>query len=234
MQTAAMHTLTSPLTLLSWNVHKELGQKAFNDTFTALLQQYGPQLVLLQEAVLDRRTQHYFDGYTIATAANIDLRRKQYGVLTASAAAIDGSLHLKTHHRELHFATKKSLLIATHTLGDGRTLTTVNLHAINFVSANIFIEEINRLVETLRSRSGPMIVTGDFNTWNTKRMEYVDGFAMTINLTPAKIDNYQHIKRRFTKPLDHLYYRELTLKRAEAVDTQRVSDHNPIIAVFDY
>lgn len=232
--TNRLGTLSSPITLLSWNTHKELGQKAFNDTFSALLQQYSPQLVLLQEAVLDRHTQHYFEGYDIATAVNIDLRQRQYGVLTASAGAIDASLELKTQNRELRFATKKSLLISSHSLADGRTLTAVNLHAINFVSANIFVEEINRLVETLRGRTGPMIVTGDFNTWNKKRMEYVDGFAMTINLSPAKIVNHHHIKRRFAKPLDHLYYRELTLARAEAVDTKRVSDHNPIIATFDY
>ncbi len=35
----------------------------------------------------------------------------------------------------------------------------------------------------------------------------------------------------FGKPLDHLYYRDLRLVRAEAPKTD-ASDHNPIIASF--
>jgi len=77
-----------------------------------------------------------------------------------------------------------------------------------------------------------MIVTGDFNTWSKKRIEHLDHSARTIGLEPARFTNSHHIKQRFSKPLDHLYYRGLELTEAEVIDTGKVSDHNPIVATF--
>jgi endonuclease/exonuclease/phosphatase (EEP) superfamily protein YafD len=219
-------------TLLCWNIHKEMGQPAFDERFSHLIVQTKPDFILLQEAVLDRHTEEYLEGFNFAAAVNIGLRHKQFGVLTAARAPISRAVGLKTNRKEMRFATRKSLLITTHPLQDGTELTTVNIHAINFVSANIFIEEIERLVETLLGINGPMIVTGDFNTWSKKRLEYLNNFAKMIGLEAAVFENHHHIKRRFAKPLDHLFYRGLNLQKAEAVDTGRISDHNPILATF--
>jgi len=224
--------LPDTFSLLCWNVHKEMGRVAFTEKFRSLLQGKKPELILLQEAVLDRRTQEYLPSYNYSVAVNIDLRRKQYGVLTAARCSIIETVGLKTYRREMHFATKKSLLLTTHPFADGTQLTAVNLHAINFVSSAFFVEEIDRLTEALRTRTGPMIVTGDFNTWSKKRIEHLDHFARTIGLEPARFTNSHHIKQRFSKPLDHLYYRGLELTEAEVIDTGKVSDHNPIVATF--
>jgi len=228
----ALTPLPDTFSLLSWNVHKEMGRPAFNAAFEALLRENEPELVLLQEAVLDCHTQAQFSGYNFSAAINIDLRQKQYGVLTAAKCPITDTLGLKTSRRELHFATRKSLLVTTHPFANGSPLTAVNLHAINFVSATVFVEEIERLIEMLRRRTGPMIVTGDFNTWSRKRVEYMKNFARFISLESAVFENSHHIKRRFSKPLDHLYFRELECLGARAVDTGKVSDHNPIVAAF--
>jgi endonuclease/exonuclease/phosphatase (EEP) superfamily protein YafD len=224
--------LPDTFSLLTWNVHKEMGRSAFNETLAMLLEEKKPELVLLQEAVLDRHTQPLLPGYNFSAAINIDLRRKQYGVLTAAKCPIVETVGLKTSRREMHIATRKSLLMTTHPLNSGAELTAVNLHAINFVSAAVFVEEIERLIETLRLRTGPMIVAGDFNTWSRKRMEYMKNFARFINLEPAVLADEHHIKHRFSKPLDHLYFRELECIGAGAIDTGRVSDHNPIVATF--
>ena len=224
--------LPATFSLLCWNVHKEMGSPAFNRTFQGLIEAEKPDLILLQEAVLDHATHTLIPGFSFTAAINIDLRRRQFGVLTAANAPIHESIGLKTNRREMHFATRKSLLVTTHTFADGAELTAVNLHAINFVSAAVFAEEIERLVEMLRLRRGPMIVTGDFNTWNRKRIEHLERFAGTVGLAAASLENSHHIKQRFAKPLDHLYYRGLELLGASAVDTGRVSDHNPILATF--
>lgn len=226
--------LPDTFSLISWNVHKEMGRTAFNQTFRTLLQTKDPQLILLQEAVLDPHTQECFPDYNVSAAVNIDLRHRQYGVLTAAKTPIIETVGIKTNRREMHFATRKSLLITTHPFKTGTELTAVNLHAINFVSAAVFVEEIDRLVEALQLRSGPMIVTGDFNTWSRKRMDYLESFALAIDLKPAVFENEQHIKQRFSKPLDHLYYRGIEMLHAEAVDTGKVSDHNPIVATFKH
>jgi endonuclease/exonuclease/phosphatase (EEP) superfamily protein YafD len=224
--------LPDTFSLMSWNVHKEMGRTPFNRTFETLLQTNKPELILLQEAVLDQHTHECFPGYNVSAAINIDLRHRQYGVLSAAKSPIIETIGIKTNRREMHFATRKSLLITTHPFKNGTELTAVNLHAINFVSAAVFVEEIDRLIEALQLRSGPLVVTGDFNTWNRKRMDYLESFALAINLEPARFKNEQHIKQRFSKPLDHLYYRGIELLHAEAVDTGKVSDHNPIVATF--
>jgi endonuclease/exonuclease/phosphatase (EEP) superfamily protein YafD len=224
--------LPDTFSLLSWNIHKEMGRSTFNQTFKALLNAKSPELVLLQEAVLDQHTTQFFPGYNVSAAINIVLRHRQFGVLTAAKSPINDTIGIKTNRREMHIATRKSLLVTTHPFADGSELTVVNLHAINFVSAAVFVEEIGRLTEMLRLRSGPLIVTGDFNTWSAKRMAYLEHFALAIELIPAALKNGHHVKRRFFKPLDHFYYRALVPIEAEAIDTGRVSDHNPITASF--
>lgn len=225
--------LPNTFSLLCWNVHKEMGRPAFTAKFETLLHEVRPELILLQEAVLDRNTNILLPIHNFSVAVNIDLHRRQFGVLTASTASIGESVGLRTRRREMHIATRKSLLITTHPFEDGTELTAVNLHAINFVSAVFFVEEINRLVEMLRQRTGPMIVTGDFNTWSKKRIDYLESFARAIDLEPARLSNGHHVKHRFSKPLDHLYYRGLKLQKAEAIDTGKISDHNPIAATFE-
>ena len=228
----AVSPLPDTFSLLCWNIHKEMGRIAFDTTLNGLLHTYDPKLVLLQEAVLDRHTSERLPGYDFSAAVNLSLRQKEYGVLTAAKCTIGETVGLKTSRRELLIATRKALMITTHPFSDGPALTAVNLHAINFVSAAVFFEEIERLAETLRERTGPMIVTGDFNTWSKKRLAHVEHFIRTIGLESAVFTNGHHIKHRFAKPLDHLFFRGLECLGAEAVDTGKVSDHNPIVAAF--
>ncbi|MBU1667893.1 endonuclease/exonuclease/phosphatase family protein [bacterium] len=224
--------LQNTFSLLCWNVHKEMGEKNFDQTFHKLQQHYRPNLIVLQEAVLDPSTHKQFPHHKYSSAINISMKKKSFGVLTAGQCAFTELLALKTIHRELHMATKKTLLITSHPLENGQHLTLVNLHAINFVPTSIFIKEIDRLLFQLSSIEGPLIVAGDFNTWNTKRLIHMDNFASSIGLKQAKLQDAHHIKHLFSKPLDHLYYRELELVEAYAIDTKKISDHNPIYACF--
>ncbi len=231
----APHTipLSNIFSLLCWNVHKEMGQHKFNQNFYLLQQLYNPDLILLQEAVLTPLTQQQLPQYTYLSAVNIKIWQKAFGVLTATKSSFSELLSLKTLHRELHIMTKKSLLITAHLLENENHLTVVNLHAINFVPASIFIKEIDRLLHHLSTIKGPLIVAGDFNTWHTKRLIHIETFANAIELTQAPLENANHIKHLFTKPLDHLYYRGLKLIEARAIDTKKISDHNPIYARFE-
>ncbi len=224
--------LPDTFSLLCWNVHKEMGRPPFDETFRYLLHRYRPDLLALQEAVLDPRTARRLPGYNYAAALNIGMGRKAFGVLSAGRCRFTQTVGIKTARREMHIATRKSLLITVHPLRNGTQLTVVNLHAINFVSGAIFIEETERLLEHLRPVRGALIVTGDFNTWSKKRLLYLETFAATIGLSAAKIADGHHIKQLFDKPLDHLYYRDLQLEEARAIDTGKVSDHNPIYAKF--
>ena len=129
-------------------------------------------------------------------------------------------------------ATHKSLLITQHRLSDGALLHIVNLHAINFVSLKSFTLELEKIRQELQQYSGAMIIGGDFNNWSTKRVKVLEAFQKDLSLEKADIDAYHHIKHVFSKPLDHIFYRGVTLIKAEAIDTKKVSDHNPIHATF--
>ncbi|MFT6924910.1 MAG: endonuclease/exonuclease/phosphatase (EEP) superfamily protein YafD [Psychromonas sp.] len=165
-------------------------------------------------------------------ASNIETFQHIYGVLTATKTAFATiSPHL-THRREIGLITHKSMLITYHQLPDGRPLHIVNIHGINFVSIKIFIKELEKIKAVLHSCSGPIIVAGDFNNWTKKRIMALDTFQHALGLEKADIQEGHHVKQIFKKPLDHIFYRDLELLKAEAIDTQKISDHNPIYATF--
>ncbi len=221
-------TLGQRFSLLCWNVHKEMGSPAFDRIFCALRRRYDPDLWLLQEALFAPHALHCLEAHDYAIAFNL----KRHGVLSAARCRFETAEALRTQRRELRIATRKSLLITRHRLHDGAPLTVVNLHAINFVSAAVFTDEMLRLSERLHTVEGPMIVAGDFNTWSTKRLKELDTFAGGLALRRAVLDDAHHLKRMFSKPLDHLFYRGLDLLHAQALDTRNASDHNPIVATF--
>lgn len=165
-------------------------------------------------------------------ASNIETFRNLYGVVTATKAAftiIDSNL---TNRREVGLITYKSMLITHHKLSDGQTLHIVNIHAINFVSIKTFTKELEKIRIALDTFNGPMIVAGDFNNWTKKRISALETFQHALSLKKAEVHEHHHIKRIFAKPLDHVFYKDLTLLKAQAIDTKSVSDHNPIYATF--
>lgn len=229
---------TSPplqnFTLLCWNVHKEMGRDAFEKMLFSLLKTYEPHLLLLQEAVLEPHALHSLRNFKFVSVQNINFTKHAYGVLSASRLELLCHTPMQTDTRELYCMTKKSLLITAHSLGDGRHLHVVNLHAINFVSHRAFFYELQRLKEYLLQIDTPLIVAGDFNTWSVKRQNHLDNFAASLGLKRAKIEDAYHIKSLWKKPLDHVFYRGVKLKEARAVDTGSVSDHNPLVATFAF
>lgn len=216
--------------LLVWNVHKENRTKPFEQMLSSLLERLNPNIVLFQEAVLGQENtalKHYLqeDG------KNIELPNKTFGVLSASQFPIVEKEQITTTYKEFFVATKKSLLITTHDI-DGKLITAVNLHAINFVPHNLFQKELFTLQNKLKTIDTPLIVAGDFNTWSQSRLNMLQSFAQELNLTMAQIQHKQHLKTFNDKPLDHIFYRSLVLQKALAIDTGEISDHNALYAVF--
>ena len=91
--------------------------------------------------------------------------RSVYGVLTASQIAFTDVQTRLTSKREGIIATHKSYMMSYHPLPNEQSLLVVNVHAINFVSANYFLREMELLRAELNHHNGPLIVAGDFNVW---------------------------------------------------------------------
>lgn len=176
---------------------------------------------------------HDLETFSYAMAANIETKQHIYGLLTASHFGFDATQIKRTQQREFVISTRKSMLLTSHTFSDGELLHIVNMHGINFVSHRSFNSELKKIESLLKSYCGAMIVCGDFNNWSKKRIASLNIFTKTLSLNKASIDEKHHVKHVFSKPIDHIFYRGLKLIKAEAIDTKKISDHNPIHAVFE-
>lgn len=217
--------------VLCWNTQKLTESLEFQVALTRLLQLFPSQFLLFQEAKLALHSDWKMSEWSYAVAPNMQTNRFIFGVLTASQYAFSDARPLLTQNREAAFATHKSYMLSQHPLSNDQSLLMVNVHAINFVNANYFLREIELLKVQLLSHQGPLIVAGDFNVWSRQRRLYLRKFCREVGLRQAYMNDPQHIKTYRQHPLDFIFYRDLWVKEALAIDTP-VSDHNPIYARF--
>lgn len=217
--------------VLCWNTQKLTQTLEFEVTLARLLSEYPSQILLFQEAKLALHTGWKMPEWSYAVAPNMQTRSSVFGVLTASQIAFSDVRPLLTRNREGVFATHKSYLLSYHPLPNEQSLLIVNVHAINFVSANFFLREMELLKAELLDHNGPLIVAGDFNVWSRQRRLHLRRFCRSVGLRQAYMDDPQHIKTYRQHPLDFIFYRDLWLKGAAAIHTI-TSDHNPIHARF--
>ncbi|HFB53665.1 MAG TPA: endonuclease/exonuclease/phosphatase family protein [Sulfurimonas autotrophica] len=225
--------LACKFSLLLWNIHKENQKQHFKKHFHALLQKYPSDILLFQEVKHPKKAAFFFENYSYSLAANIETRQNSFGVMTAALCSFDTVSPALSTKKELGFISHKSFLISQHRLCDGSFLTLVNIHAINFVSNKSFDHEIQRLKTEVAKLDGALILAGDFNTWSKQRQRRLQSFAQELNLSKLSLENSHHVKKIFTQSIDHIYYRGLKAMHATAIDTQRISDHNPIHALFE-
>ena len=227
--------LGSHFSLLVWNVHKENQQSNFNVTLQDLLREYPSDFLLFQEIKHSEQHTYTFLNYSYALASNIETSKHLYGVITAAKIAFEQvQTSISTQKEMGGIATHKSLLITEHLLPNNTPLYVVNLHAVNFVSLKSFTLELAKIERLLLQYEGSMIIGGDFNNWSRRRVKVLKDFQRKLGLQQANIEAAHHVKAIFSKPIDHVFYRGVTLLHAEAIDTKKVSDHNPIYAKFSF
>ena len=223
--------LPDPFSLICWNLHKIDFSQLQPRNIEQLLGIEDMHVLSLQEARVQKDQSHCF-GLPFMMSPNIQTRSNTFGAITASA------YQQKTHHqfitrsRELGFTTHKSAITTQFLLTDNSTLTHVNIHAINFVPLMIFKRELQLLLKSIQSIEGPLILSGDFNTWNKARVKVLNKSTQKLGLTQVKFDDQKPIKTLNRQPLDHVFYRGLKLLDSRAINVPKISDHNPIIAQF--
>ncbi|MEQ9561307.1 MAG: hypothetical protein RLN69_02210, partial [Woeseiaceae bacterium] len=107
------------------------------------------------------------------------------------------------------------------------TLLVVNIHAVNFsMGLGAFQGQFDQVRDVLETHDGPIILSGDFNTWRKKRTEFVDTLALDLGLVALEFPE-DHRVTRFGRHLDHIYVRGLSsIESTTAVVDS--SDHNPM------
>jgi len=219
--------------LLCWNIHKENLTPLFHTKLHELLHTNPSDFLLFQEYKMSKHPPKELKEFSYAMAANIETKEHTYGLLTASNCGFDAKQIELSRQKEFIISTRKSTLLTSHSFTDGDILHIVNMHGINFVSSKAFRKEIDKIQSLIENYEGAMIVSGDFNNWSKKRIKMLEEFQRTLSLKKAVIEEEHHIKQVFSKPIDHIYYRDLNLRMAKAIDTKKISDHNPIHAVFE-
>jgi len=219
--------------MLCWNVHKNNRKDPrFQSFLHKEVKRRGIDIILFQEASF--RDNHHFElpHFSYDAAANLEFRREFYGVLTASRMESSYAKAYLSEGRETVLGPHKSLLLSNYLFEDGNSLLILNVHAINFRENQRYGIELERFLNLLKEHKGPMILAGDFNSWNKQRMDKLQRVAQRLSLTAVPFEKTGKVKSFMGKELDFVFYRELELLEAEVMDGHKLSDHNPLFVRF--
>jgi len=226
------HHFPETFSLLCWNVHKKnRTDPTFNIFLEKMLTKKDLHLCMLQEAEFtgDRFS---IDDCAYDAAANLQVKGTFYGVLTAcKTESVTANAYLSDSQESL-IGPHKSLLLSTYPLANEETLLVLNVHAINFRENSSYERELELFAEKVRSHEGPMIVAGDFNAWNKKRMEALTKLQEELSLHLVTFTDEDKVKSFMGYPLDFVLYRGLECVSKEVISDHNISDHHPLLVRF--
>ena len=230
--------------VLNWNIAKKNHGESWSIEFSDILEQYKPDIIFFQEVRLGMNAEYavVLKEMSWNFAPNfIDAHHQTYsGILTAAKINPLARRAIITEHHEPLSKTPKVSLITEYPLSNKReTLLAINSHLINFVDLNKFKSQLHELEFALSAHSGPLIFSGDFNTWSRKRAAILELAATRLGLTSVAFTPHESKKiKRFllSPPLDYIFYRGLSEKKASAIVLDHISssDHKPLLAEFSY
>ncbi|MFN6485126.1 MULTISPECIES: endonuclease/exonuclease/phosphatase family protein [unclassified Nostoc] len=228
--------------VLSWNIAKQNYNKVWLKDFSKIIENYQPNLIFLQEFSLKLEADEWEKWLKMnwSFAPNfVDIHHQTYsGIFTAATISPLSKRVITTKHHEPIVKTPKISLITEYLLSEqSTTLLTINSHLINFVNLNKFKIQLKELELALSVHRGPLIFSGDFNTWSRKRAVILNEVITQLGLTPVIFapDHQDKIKRfLLSPPLDHIFYRDITVKEASAKVLDQIcsSDHKPLLVEF--
>lgn len=215
--------------LLVWNIYKQ-NRENWQQSLTELSD--GKQLVLLQEASM---TPELIDW--VAKQGWFGSQVDAFKAFDTSAGVLNLSLNTPSKacaYTELEpwLRLPKSALYALYPLSSGEQLAVVNIHAVNFTyGTKEYHRQLMALTKELSQHHGPIVVAGDFNSWSEERFAVMSKALTSLGL--EEVDYQPDNRTQFVTglPLDHVFYRGLTLETAEAPISD-ASDHNPILVSF--
>lgn len=216
--------------VVNWNVQKG-GDPRWADDLAEMYT--ASDLLILQEASPKFEAwQTLAPGHFHAFAAGYRGNGQPTGVLTVSAVEPVAECDLVSH--EPWLGTRKATLVTEYGLsGTDETLLVVNIHGVNF---SIGVRELERQLREaeaiIATHAGPVLFSGDFNTWRGRRAALLDDVVSSIGLEPLEYDD-DYRKRFLGWPLDHIYVRGLETVAATTRNLDS-SDHNPMLVRFRF
>lgn len=232
---ARQEALGPVLRCLVWNILKAKRPR-WADDFMHL--SADRDLVLLQEAVFKAPSDSLFTSsqrfeWVMARSFRHPITMQEHGVKTGAVVAASARHFYMSPHSEPVSNTQKLLLVTHYPLRDeSETLMVLNMHAINFVSVKKYVEQLDQLDDALQQHEGPVILAGDFNTWNPQRLGHFLDVAAVAGLHEASMERRSRLAH-LNQHLDHVFYRGLKLRSVASLGHFQSSDHAPITATFE-
>lgn len=209
-----------------WNVYK--GQKAhiFEKDFRTLGE--GKDFILLQEATIDQRMPRIlkedFSKYQWNLAQSFHYKKdlSSTGVAIGSKVRSDSVDYIRAKSREFFLLTPKLTIFSEYNFAGHRVLM-VCTHMLNFVTLRAFTESLYEIAHKISTFSGPVILAGDFNTWNFKRYLVMKNIFRDLGLEHVDLENDGRLLK-----LDHIFIRGVQVVKAQVHHTVVSSDHFPL------
>ena len=241
------NVLAANITLVSWNVQKGRDSR-FPEDLGLLLEQYRPDIVFLQEARIDLLQGKEMGGYFANSWKYPWPGGATIGVVTLSKLEPIRVQHVPSKYLEFFVTTPKASLITEYLLPKGKRLLAVNAHLLTFERWGTmkFRSQLDELQSIIANHSGPVIVAGDFNTWNRKRLGLVQklgenlGLKEVVDFPPGRTTGDLQSSLfnwifgiNKDLPLDRVYHRGFWAHFPRLLSYES-SDHRPILVNLTY
>ncbi|MBO9668139.1 MAG: endonuclease/exonuclease/phosphatase family protein [Bdellovibrio sp.] len=216
----------SEMNIFVWNVYK--GQKAH--IFEHDFKKYGSgkDFIFLQEALVDNKMpllwQNDFKSYEWHLAQSFHYKKdlSSTGVAIGSKITPSSVDFIRASTREFFWLTPKLTLFSEYDF-EGRKVLFVCTHVLNFVTTNAFTTSLYEIAERISKFEGPVVLAGDFNTWNVKRYMIMKSIFRDLKLEHLDLENDGRLLK-----LDHVFVRGFDVLKAEVHNTVLGSDHFPL------
>lgn len=237
--------LPASLSIVAWNAEKG-GASQFKSDLRTLIMAQQPDFVFLQEARADLFETTEIGGHFAGSWKYPRPGGPTIGLLTLSRVPPAKVQPVPTRGREFLVTAPKLSLITEYPLPNGDTLLAVNIHLLTFerwTTINVRAQ-LDELQSILAAHPGPLILAGDFNTWNQKRLYLVDALAEELQLT--EVAGFPDGRRTAglgvsllnwvfgidkDLPLDRVYYRGFRHHTARVLPYES-SDHRAILVTL--
>jgi endonuclease/exonuclease/phosphatase (EEP) superfamily protein YafD len=215
--------------VLNWNSHRG-SSRGWQEDFERLSNNID--LVVLQEGYLTdylqeqlNKQQYHWDVAKAFTYNDI-----YTGVLTASKVRPDFLCSFRAV--EPLSGIPKTVLITRYPLsGTDKTLLFINTHMINFSLDNsAYRAQMGKIVKVASQHRGPLIIAGDFNSWNKERLQILEDAIHELDARPVTFET-DHRVSFLGQKVDHIFFRNLIPTDA-VTEKVTTSDHNLMLVTF--
>lgn len=230
---------TVPLDIRVWNTFKGRRERYYD---VLAEQTAAADLILLQEfrhdPVWEASHRTIFAERDAAMVVSFYTRPHQEaptGVCTGSAVRPMKTLFFLSRYREPVTRTPKTALCTYYPIDRAdcaaeQALLVLNSHGINFRLRRPFLYQMLEFEAQLRQHAGPIILVGDFNTWEQGRVRILDAVARSVGLTHIPFP--AGIKTVRGHELDRVYVRGGAAVDQRVVVNAGASDHSMLSFKF--